>query len=123
MNKRRTRVYVSGPISHGDQAVNVRNGILAAAELLDAGYAPYCPHLTHFWQSIHPQTYEQWLALDFEWLPLCDVLLRLPGHSPGADREVALACKCSITVCHSVREVIRFFSAETCDKEVASCCD
>lgn len=88
---RRTRVYVAGPISIGDQAVNVRKAIIASSELLERGYAPYCPHLTHYWQTVAPQAYETWITLDFEWLPLCDCLLRLPGESKGADREVAFA--------------------------------
>ena len=37
----------------------------------------------------HPQPYEAWTALDFAWLEVCDALLRLPGHSPGADAEEA----------------------------------
>lgn len=99
---RRTRVYVAGPISIGDQAVNVRNAILAASELLRRGYAPYCPHLTHYWQTVRPHSYETWIALDFEWLPLCDLAVRLPGESKGADREVEFARKRHIPVYCSV---------------------
>jgi hypothetical protein len=99
---RRTRVYVAGPISIGDQAVNVRNAILAASLLLEKGYAPYCPHLTHFWQAVSPHEYETWIALDLEWLPLCDCLLRLDGESKGADREVEFAKKRHIPVYCSV---------------------
>lgn len=115
MATRRTRVYVSGPISNGDQAVNVRNGVLAAAELLDAKFAPYCPHLTHFWQSIHPQKYEDWIALDFEWIPCCDAMLRLPGESPGGDREVALAMKLGIPVYYSLTTLFACVSPEIYD--------
>jgi hypothetical protein len=88
---RRTRVYVAGPMTLGDFADNIRCGMEAAYKLIQAGYAPYCPHLSHFQQLTFPLEYEQWMELDFEWLPLCDVLLRLPGFSRGAEREVALA--------------------------------
>jgi hypothetical protein len=75
----------------GDYSENIRAGILAANELLIAGYAPYCPHVTHFQQLIAPVNYEDWMQLDFEWLAVCDVLLRLPGTSRGAAREVRMA--------------------------------
>lgn len=75
----------------GDVATNVRAAMDAAEGLLRGGFAPYLPHLDHFWHLVHPHDYETWLALDFAWLAACDVLVRLPGDSPGADREVAEA--------------------------------
>jgi hypothetical protein len=33
-----------------------------------------------------------------EWLRKCDMLLRLPGKSAGADREVALAVELDIPI-------------------------
>ena len=35
--------------------------------------------------------YETWMEYDLAWLGACEALLRLPGHSPGADREVRYA--------------------------------
>lgn len=105
---RRTRVYVAGPITIGDQALNVHHAIRASSHLLDFGYAPYCPHLTHYWQTVVPQTYETWIALDFEWLPLCDCLLRLHGESQGADREVAFAKGRGISVYYSMKELVLY---------------
>ena len=87
--KRRIRVYVAGPYTHGDVARNVAAAMLAADGLIRAGAAPFVPHLSHFQHMAHPQPYEVWTALDFAWLEACDALLRLPGHSPGADAEVA----------------------------------
>lgn len=84
---RKDRVYVSGPYSFGDQAENVRIAVEAADALLDAGLAPYVPHLWHFWAIHSPRGYEEWMRLDFAFLPVCNVLLRIEGHSPGADRE------------------------------------
>lgn len=94
----RNRVYVSGPITLGDQAVNVANAIDAADALFAMGYAPYCPHLTHFWHMKHPRPWEDWLSLDEPWLPCCNAMLRLPGESKGADREEALARRLGIPV-------------------------
>jgi hypothetical protein len=67
---------------------NIRNGITAADWLLALGHAPFVPHLTHFWNLMSPQTWETWLRLDEAWLLVCDCLVRLPGESNGADREV-----------------------------------
>jgi hypothetical protein len=85
------RVYVAGPYSKGDVVLNVRNAIAAADTLLAAGHTPFIPHLTHLWHLVSPKTYEEWLAIDLDWLKCCDALVRLPGESSGADREVVYA--------------------------------
>lgn len=91
---RRTRVYVAGPItSSGNLLLNVRNALHVGTRLLKRGYAPYVPHLTCFWEIVAQEdfNYEDWLGLDFNYLSTCDAILRLPGASKGADREVELA--------------------------------
>ena len=85
------RVYIAGPITKGNQMDNIRAAIDAADEVLRAGHAPYCPHLTFFWHMIYPHQFEAWMALDKEWLGQCAAVIRLPGESEGADREVAWA--------------------------------
>ncbi len=42
-------------------------------------------------------------------LPDCDGLLRLPGKSSGADKEVALAESKKIPVFHSIEEVEAYY--------------
>lgn len=69
------------------------------------GYAPYIPHLTHFWHTMIPNEYSTWLELDLEWLCACDAVLRLPGESSGADNEVAEATKQGIPVVYSIDEL------------------
>ncbi len=103
----RMKVYVAGPMRIGDQARNIRNGIDAAQNLLELGFAPYLPHLTYFWDLIWPNELKEWLKLDFRFLSACDLLLRLPGASEGADREVDYARQLGIPVCHSPSEVLR----------------
>ncbi len=100
----RTRVYVAGPYTKGDVAVNVREAVRVSDELLRLGYAPYCPHLTHFWHMLFPSEYQTWLDLDNEWVTCCDTLLRIPGESSGADKEVALAESLGLPVFFSVKE-------------------
>lgn len=106
-----TRVYLAGPYTRGDVGANVHKAIRVADELFEAGYAPYVPHLTHFWHLQRPHGYEDWLRLDLEWVAACDVLLRLPGKSDGADREAALAKSLGKPVLHSVEAVLRWREA------------
>jgi hypothetical protein len=101
------RVYVAGPYTKGDVAVNVRNAILAANELADRGFVPFIPHLFHFWHLVTPRPYEDWTRLDFEWLPFCDALLRLPGESSGADAEVVAASELGIPVFYRLDDLPR----------------
>lgn len=100
------RVYVAGPISLGDLYANLRSAIDAADQLLESGHAPFVPHLACVWNMIHPHGYEQWMALDREWLLQCNALLRLPGESAGADREVQTARLHDIPSFESVEAVL-----------------
>lgn len=106
-------IFVSGPYTGGDCVLNTRAAVEAASQLLEAGFAPYCPHLTLFWHYLTPRPYEDWLKLDLAWVEVCDGLLRLEGDSPGADREVAHARAHGIPVFGSVADVRRHFAAPT----------
>lgn len=106
-------VYVSGPYSKPDPVENVHRACLAATQLLDSGLvAPVLPHLTAFWHFLTPRAYETWIALDLEMVRRSDAVLRLPGPSEGADREVALAEELGIEVLHDVGEVIAWAIAQ-----------
>lgn len=106
---RRLKVYVAGPYSNNDPAKieeNVQYAIHISNCLLNLGYVPFCPHLTHYWHLTHPQEYQTWLDYDNEFLRCCDVLLRLPGLSSGADSEVALALELEMPVFLCVDKLI-----------------
>ena len=84
------RIYVAGPMTtKGNVYDNMSQAINAADWLMALGHFPYLPHLTLFWNLISHHTWEEWLRLDEGWLIKCDCLVRLPGESKGADREVA----------------------------------
>lgn len=85
------RVYISGPYTQGDTLLNIRDAILAAEEVRAAGHAPFVPHLTAFWHMLTPRPYEDWMQMDLEWVLGSEAVIRLPGESLGADREVAQA--------------------------------
>ena len=101
----RPLVYVAGPYSD-DPVGNTRRAITAADQLLNAGIVPYVPHLSMFWDLLHPRPYADWLELDLEVVRRCDAVLRLSGNSPGADREVAFAESEWVPVLYSVDETI-----------------
>ncbi|MBU2118671.1 MAG: DUF4406 domain-containing protein, partial [Alphaproteobacteria bacterium] len=97
------KVYLASAYSIGDPATNVRRQMEAADELITLGYAPYVPLLSHFLHIYSPKAYHVWIALDLEWLPLCDCLLRLGGpKSSGADAEETEARNRGMRVFHSV---------------------
>lgn len=97
-------VYVASPYTKGDVAVNVRASIDAANVIAENGYFVFCPLLTHFWHLVHPHPVEFWYAQDLGWLEKCDLLVRLPGESTGADAEVARARELGIPVCMGLDE-------------------
>ncbi len=103
------KVYIAGPYSKGDVAINVRNAFEIANKLADLGYAPFVPHSTHFWHMLFPRPYEFWLELDNQFLPTCNAVLRIPGESSGADKEVELANTLSIPVFISIESLNEHF--------------
>ena len=69
------------------------------------GYAPFLPHLSHYWNLVSKHSWGEWLEYDEAWVEVCDAVIRLPGHSPGADREVAYAVARNIPVFYTVAEL------------------
>lgn len=100
------KVYMASPYTNGDTAVNVKTQMDAFVDLLDNGYLPFAPLLTHFVHMVHRRPYKTWTAYDDEWLKMCDVVMRLPGESEGADREVGLARLLGIPVVRSLPELM-----------------
>ncbi len=103
------KIYIAGPYSKGDVAKNVRNAFKIANDLADLGFAPFVPHSTHFWHLIFPRPYEFWLELDNQFLPLCDALLRIPGESNGADKEVKLAKDLNLPVFYTIDDLKKYY--------------
>lgn len=105
------RIYIAGPYTHGDTAINVRNAYSAANQLADLGFAPFVPHATHFWHMLFPRPYEFWLDLDNQFLPLCQAVLRIPGPSTGADKEVRLAERIGVPVFTNIEALVKYFES------------
>jgi len=98
-------VYISAPYTLGDVAINVKRVLDTADRLLEMGYVPFIPYLTHFWHIVSPKPWEVWLEIDLRFLPLCDKVLRLDGTSKGSDREVTEAKKLGMPIYYSIEEL------------------
>ena len=100
-------VYVAGPYT-GDEDANVKRAVDAANELFDAGCVPFVPHLSHHWEerSAAKRPWEAWLTWCLTWVGFCDVVLRLPGESKGAEIEESHARLLGIPVVRSVAEAL-----------------
>lgn len=102
------KVYIASPYTLGDVGVNVRNSLETFNALMDLGFVPFSPLLSHFCHIYQPRHYDEWLTWCLEWVKVCDVLLRLPGESAGADREVELAEELEIPVCHNIEQLVAY---------------
>lgn len=108
----RPRVYVAGPITQGNLQENIDRAREATRRLVEAGFAPLCPHLACFLAGNEPCTpgpfpHEVWLEIDVQWVKVSDALLRLPGPSIGADHEEAVALTRRIPVYCDLALLIR----------------
>ncbi len=99
------RIYIASPYTKGDVAVNVKTQLDMADQLMTLGYAPFAPLYSHFQHMAHPRPYQDWIAIDLEWVLVCDAVLRLPGDSSGADGEVKFAQEHGIPVVFSLEEL------------------
>lgn len=99
------KVYIAGPYTKPEPCVNTHNTIMVAEEIVKQGHTPYIPHLNLLWHIVVPHEADFWYAYDLEWLIVCDILLRMPGESVGADHEVNFAIKNGIPVVFSMDEL------------------
>jgi hypothetical protein len=106
MNK--IRVYIASPYSIGDKVENVRRSLEVSDRLMNKGFVPYAPLLNHFQNEMFPRPEFDWLNFDISWLCVCDVVLRLPGRSCGADKEVSVAKEKNIPVFYSIKELLKW---------------
>jgi len=107
------KVYIASPYSKGWMPTNIRRQFKASDELMNLGFWPYVPLLTHFMELYSHREEKQWLELDFVFLKTCDALLRLKPvdengveiPSIGADLEVQLAIDSGIPVFYSIEDL------------------
>jgi len=119
-NNTEIRVYIASPYTHGWIATMVKLQMSTADKLMDLGYLPYTPLLTHFQEIFSHRTENDWLKIDFGFLKVCDAILRLKpidekGNeipSFGADSEVKLAKENGIPVFYSIGDLNVHFKSD-----------
>lgn len=113
--------YIAGPYTgqggvHDARAYleierNIAQARELAAELVELGLGFFCPHMNsaHF-EIITPNVSPDfWYELDLRFLPVCDVVVLLPGweRSPGTRREIEKAKGLRIPIVTSASEARR----------------
>ncbi len=106
------RIYVAGPYTGGDTDSNVEIAMNVGSKLIKRGYTPFVPHLYHYIHLLWPGSYETWMEQGVSWLKKCDAVLRIPGDSPGAEREVAIAKDIGIPVFYTISELVEFYEED-----------
>lgn len=101
----RKLIYISGPITNGSRALNFGNAAHAMHDLILAGFAPICPHLSMLHPGDDQIPYESWMEIDLAMIEVSQAIIRLPGYSPGADRECEFAMSLGLPVFVSVDDL------------------
>lgn len=88
----RTLCYLSSAISLGDADFNLYIANAAESRLLQAGYAVINPMRSMLALGAQRAlSYEDWLDNDFRLISACNLVVRLPTDSAGAERECDFA--------------------------------
>jgi hypothetical protein len=105
------RIYLAGPIGPLDgREERIRDAIGWAERLRLLGAAVFVPHCFVQWYQPFDLSYDECMALDEVWLRQCEALFRMPGKSPGSDREAERAQQLGIPVFTDVKELIRWLA-------------
>lgn len=104
-------IYIAGPYSGGNPEDNLRTAIATANAVLDLGITPFLPHLSHYLHAAKPRGYEEWMDYCFVWVDRSDALFRLPGISPGSERELKRMQALGRPVFHSMASLAEYLKA------------
>jgi hypothetical protein len=106
---KKIKVYIASPYTLGDKLKNVNIQFDISSKLIDLGFIPFAPLYHHFINERHEKHYDVWMKIDYEWINVCDCILRLSGISGGADLEDKYAKKLNIPVFYNLIELINFY--------------
>jgi nucleoside 2-deoxyribosyltransferase len=102
-------VFISGPLTSTPRGPfpAVHDAVKVSTRLMRAGLVPFVPHTAVLVDMIEPGlTWDEWMLWCLHWVERCDAVLRLPGESRGADREVAHAEALGIPVYFSEADLL-----------------
>lgn len=117
--KHKPLVYVAGQFTQGKGPVtNTHNFAKLGIQMIDDGMVtPIVPHLNLVMELADPRDYNFYLDYDHDLIRHCDALLRMDGHSPGADTEVQLARQLGIPVFYFIEELYEWALMQHQEKE------
>jgi len=106
-------IYIAGAISNGHSATprgiyqNVKTAQFYYEQLIKKGYSPILPHLSYYaWLDMKEDVdWKTWIEMDLDYVEASIGLLRIPGESKGADREVEFAKKIGKPVYFNLNEI------------------
>lgn len=88
-------VYIAMPYGdHNSLERRQKNAEKAMAvwhTLADAGFAPFCPHLSHFLHEFRNRERSSWLCQTLHWVDKCDCVLAVGEETEGVQAEIARA--------------------------------
>lgn len=86
--KTKPYIYVAGPYTKGDSAINTHCQCLIFDRLISDGLVtPYVPLWSHYQHGVKPRPYQDWIRYDIEILEAgrFDAILRCPAEIPELD--------------------------------------
>lgn len=90
--EKRPMLYVAGPYTNPDPVENTHRAAKVGTAIYEySDWVPFVPHLSLLWHMVTPRNEAHWYALDLAQMSHCDAIVRLPGASTGADREMEVA--------------------------------
>lgn len=108
------KIYIAGKYSGLTKGIREDNTIDAMKvwwQLIDRGFIPFCPHLTHFltkdnstFEMTRSPPAEFWYEYDLQWLKCCDAVIVI-SYSEGVRREIECAGKIGIPVFYNIEEI------------------
>lgn len=111
---KRLRVFISGPYTKDTPEENIKVAIEVAEKLtkLSPNIFPYIPHLSHYWEKLHPKPWEYWVEHGKAFAEVCDIVFRIPGDSKGADEEVNyILSRTDVPVAYTIEALIKWKDA------------
>lgn len=95
----RKMLYVAGPYTHPDPVENTHRAVKVATIVYEqTEFVPFVPHLSLLWHMVTPRDPDFWYTLDLHQMAHCDAIVRLPGDSTGADREMQVAAQIRLEI-------------------------
>lgn len=90
---RKTVVYIACPMTKGNWTANVQAAARVSRDLMRKGYCVFNPTGSWLADLVEKTEPDVWIENDFGLIAVSDCILRLPGESEGADRELDFAAR------------------------------